>query len=85
MRRVDGGLRSDYDYELDEYILSLLSQEIMNAYRIKEKLNKMYSRKLGWITIDRHLKYLLKNNRIKIIYETEDGKKKIRVYQINSN
>lgn len=85
MKRKDGENRNDYDSELDNLILNLLQEFRQgNAFFIKKILNERYFRKLGWNTIKRHLDYLLKKEQIKIIYETEEGKKKIRVFKINN-
>lgn len=85
MKRKDGETRSDYDFELDVLILNLIQEFHQgNAFFIKKILNERYCRKLGWNTIKRHLEYLLNKQEIKIIYETEEGKKKIRLFSINN-
>jgi hypothetical protein len=84
MKRKDGGVRSDYDQELDRTILDLIMKKrYMTVGSIKTNLNKELYRKLGWITIKRHIDKLLENNEIEIFYETEGSvKKKIRVYKL---
>ena len=57
-------------------------KKLINIDRIRKTLNKRYSRKLGWVTIKRHMDYLLTNGKIKIDYETDEGKKKDRLYRI---
>lgn len=82
MKRKDGEVRGDYDFKLDEIILDLLSEKARNPYQIKERINETYGRKLGWVTIKRHLDYLEKNERVFIYYESDEGKKKSRIYKI---
>lgn len=83
LRRTDGLPRGDYQNEIDLYIISILTQKgHMNADKIRLHINKQYGLKLGWITVKRHLDYLLRYDKVKIIYES-DGIKKIRVYGSN--
>ena len=83
MKKLDGNRRSDWLYELDSLILDLmLEKKIINADRIKNILNKRYSRKLGWITIKRHIDRLLEQKLIKIFYENDEGKKKVILYAL---
>ena len=85
MKRKDGKPRADYDEELDYQILDLIKvKRHLSTERIRTNLNEIYARKLGWITIKRHLNRLLESNKIKIFYESE-GEKKIRIYIINKN
>lgn len=83
MKRKDGEPRSDYDNELDGIILDVIfDKKTINAERMRHIINKRFSRKLGWVTIKRHLDNLLEKNKIKIFYESEAEKKKVRVYKI---
>lgn len=83
MKRKDGGLRSDYDQELDDIILDVIFQKKrINADRIRKIINKKYLRRVGWITIKRHLDNLISQKKIKIFYESGDNEKKIRVYTL---
>jgi len=83
MRRKDGEVRDDYDFELDEIILDVIfKKKHITADRIRKIINEKYNRKLGWVTIKRHVDYLIKKEKIKIYYENEEGKKKIRLYEI---
>ena len=84
MKRVDGEPRSDYDLELDNLILDLLDEKnALSPYKIKEILNKRYSRKLGWITIKRHLDWLMEKKIVALFYESEDENKKLRLYMLS--
>ncbi len=86
MKRKDGEVRSDYNFELDDLILDLiLEKKIINADRIRNILNERYSRKLGWLTIKRHLDKLIEQKVIKIYYESEEGNKKVRLYKIKDS
>ena len=83
LKEKDGGLRMDYENELDEHILDVIQENNqINPFRIKKILNKRLSRKIGWITIKRHLDHLLERHKIKISYETDEGKKKDRLYAL---
>lgn len=83
MKRKDGEPRSDYDAELDVIILNLIKEKLyITAENIRQQINKAHGRRLGWITIKRHLDRLLDNKKVKIIYETYEGKIKIRLYSI---
>lgn len=84
MKRKDGKPRMDYDYKIDELILDLLfDKKVMNPYRIKELLNQKYSRKLGWITIKRHLDRLQQQGHVKLFYESDVGNRKVRIYKLS--
>lgn len=86
MRRKDGEPRQDYDFELDDLILDvIIEQKLTNAHRIRKALNKEYSRKLGWNTIKRHLDRLLEQKQIKIVYQSEEGKRVVKIYKISNS
>mgnify|MGYP001570448195 CR=1 FL=1 len=86
MKRKDGKARSDYDFELDDLILDLMMEKkIINPDRIRTILNERYSRKLGWVTIKRHLDKLMEQKVIRVYYESDEGKKKVRLYKINDS
>jgi len=84
MKRKDGKPRMDYDRELDNLILDLLCEKrYLSVDRARTLLNDRYARKLGWLTIKRRMDVLLKNDKIKVFYETEEGKRKIVIYVLN--
>ena len=86
MKRKDGEPRSDYVAELDDMILDLLlEKKMLNVDRVRKGLNEKYSRKLGWLTIKRHLDRMMEKELIKICYESGEGKKKLRVYKLDNN
>ena len=81
MKRKDGEVRSDYDFQLDEIIFDIFFEKnSLTIDKIRNIINDRYKRKLGWITIKRHFDYLEKNKKIKLYYENKEGKKKLRVY-----
>ena len=83
MKRKDGDVRSDYDAELDLIILDVIDEKkMLGIDSIRNIINKIYSRKLGWGTIKRHIDRLEELNRISIAYENQAGGKKIRLYKL---
>ena len=82
MKRKDNAPRSDYDYELDDIILEVVEHKVyLNIERIRTLINERYSRKLGWVTIKRHIDRMVEKDQINVAYESV-GKRKIPLYKL---
>lgn len=83
MKRKDGSRRSDYNIDLNKYILDILQDlEIGTPETIRKEISNKIGYKPHWLTIKRHLDDLERNNQVKKKFLLKGIKRNIRVYSI---